>query len=109
MEGKVIYLTNVDRRFFMMRKACSELKREGLVPAEYETLKVESTSLWSRIWEKQLGDADLVMIRFMGTTIRTMFWDKCLAFFAAKSIPYYMDAAGSAEEEARNGVSEADD
>lgn len=80
MEGKVIYLTNVDRRFFMMRKACSELKREGLVPAEYETLKVESTSLWSRIWEKQLGDADLVMIRFMGTTIRTMFWDKCLAF-----------------------------
>lgn len=48
------------------------------------------------------------MIRFMGTTIRTMFWDKCLAFFAAKSIPYYMDAAGSAEEEARNGVSEAD-
>lgn len=105
MEGKVIYLTNVDRRFFMMRKACSELKREGLVPAEYETLKVESTSLWSRIWEKQLGDADLVMIRFMGTTIRTMFWDKCLAFFAAKSIPYYMDAAGSAEEEARNGVS----
>ena len=52
MEGKVIYLTNVDRRFFMMRKACSELKREGLVPAEYETLKVESTSLWSRIWEK---------------------------------------------------------
>lgn len=28
--------------------------------------------------------------------------------FAAKSIPYYMDAAGSAEEEARNGVSEAD-
>lgn len=108
MEGKVIYLTNVDRRFFMMRKACSELKREGLVPAEYETLKVESTSLWSRIWEKQLGDADLVMIRFMGTTIRTMFWDKCLAFFAAKSIPYYMDAAGSAEEEARNGVSEAD-
>ena len=27
MEGKVIYLTNVDRRFFMMRKACSELKR----------------------------------------------------------------------------------
>ena len=104
MEGKVIYLTNVDRRFFMMRKACSELKREGLVPAEYETLKVESTSLWSRIWEKQLGDADLVMIRFMGTTIRTMFWDKCLAFFAAKSIPYYMDAAGSAEEEARNGV-----
>ncbi|MFR2952272.1 MAG: hypothetical protein ACLTLV_04455 [Dialister invisus] len=108
MEGKVIYLTNVDRRFFMMRKACSELKREGLVPAEYETLKVESTSLWNRIWEKQLGDADLVMIRFMGTTIRTMFWDKCLAFFAAKSIPYYMDAAGSAEEEARNGVSEAD-
>ena len=102
MEGKVIYLTNVDRRFFMMRKACSELKREGLVPAEYETLKVESTSLWSRIWEKQLGDADLVVIRFMGTTIRTMFWDKCLAFFAVKSIPYYMDAAGSAEEEARS-------
>ena len=45
MEGKIIYLTNVDRRFFMMRKACSELKREGLVPAEYETLKVESLSL----------------------------------------------------------------
>lgn len=30
MEGKIIYLTNVDRRFFMMRKACSELKERGL-------------------------------------------------------------------------------
>ena len=61
MEGKVIYLTNVDRRFFMMRKACSELKREGLVPAEYETLKVESTSLWSRktTWRCRFSDDSL--------------------------------------------------
>ena len=46
----------------------------------------------------------------MGTTIPDdVFGDKMSGrFFAAKSIPYYMDAAGSAEEEARNGVSEAD-
>ena len=35
MEGKVIYLTNVDRRLFMFRKACSELKIEGGVTGGY--------------------------------------------------------------------------
>lgn len=108
MEGKVVYITNVDRRFFMMRKACDELKKEELIPDNYETLKVESTALWGKVWEKQLGDADLIMIRFMGTTIRTLFWDKCLAFLTARGIPYYMDAAGSAEEESKSGIDEID-
>ena len=60
MEGKVIYLTNVDRRFFMMRKACSELKREGLVPAEYETLKAKKVLDMERQSWQQLDAAYLI-------------------------------------------------
>lgn len=99
MKGKILYLTNIDRRFSMMRKACESLKRDGLLPNHYETVKVDTESAWTPAWEKKLSGSDLIIIRFMGNTIRTLFWDKCLHFLRTHGIPFYMDASGSAEGE----------
>ena len=106
MRGKIIYLTNVDRRFSMMRKSCEDLKLSGDIPKECETIKVENTALWSKLWEDKLQGSQLVIIRFMGTTVRTAFWNKCLPFLKYHDIPFYMDAQGSAEEEVKEGIKE---
>ena len=99
MRPKIIYMTNIDRRYFMMRRALSELIAEGEMPASCAVLKTEDGSVWSASWEEKLRGSALVMIRFMGNTIRTKFWTACMHFLSREGIPYYMDAAGSAEEE----------
>lgn len=99
MESKIIYMTNIDRRYFMMRRALFELIADGEMPASSLVLKTEDGSVWSAAWEERLRGSSLVMIRFMGNTIRTKFWTACMHFLSREGIPYYMDAAGSAEEE----------
>ncbi|MDY6083942.1 MAG: cobaltochelatase subunit CobN [Dialister sp.] len=104
MEEKIIYMTNVDRRFAMMKRACSLLQQEGKLGSRCRALQVSSDEVWGPVWEKRLSRCDMVMIRWMGNTIRTTFWDRCRLFFEQAGIPYYMDAAGSAEEEAGKGI-----
>lgn len=99
MTPKIIYMTNVDRRYFMMRRALDELIADGEMPASSQVVKTEDGSVWSASWEEKLRGSALVMIRFMGNTIRTKFWTACMHFLSREGIPYYMDAAGSAEEE----------
>lgn len=99
MTPKIIYMTNIDRRYFMMRRALDELIADGEMPASSQVVKTEDGSVWSASWEEKLRGSALVMIRFMGNTIRTKFWTACMHFLSREGIPYYMDAAGSAEEE----------
>ena len=99
-----MYITNVDRRYFMMNRALENLKGQGRIGVSCGTLKAADTDVWNGAWEKKLSGASLVMIRFMGNTIRTKFWSRCLAFLEQAGIPYYMDAAGSAEEECMKWV-----
>lgn len=106
MEGKVLYITNIDRRFSMMRKACDILHEDNLIPSDYEVLKIDAMTAFTDVWERKLVHSDLVIIRFMGNTIRTLFWDKCLHFLRTQKIPFYMDASGSAEGEFGDGISD---
>lgn len=106
MEEKIIYMTNVDRRFAMMKRACSRLQAEGKLGNRCRALQVSVDTGWSKVWEKRLSGCDMVFIRWMGNTIRTAFWDRCRLFFEQAGIPYYMDAAGSTEEEAGKGIAE---
>lgn len=99
MTPKIIYMTNIDRRYFMMRKALEALVADGEMPASSQVVKTEDGSVWGAAWEEKLRGSSLVMIRFMGNTIRTKFWTACMHFLSREGIPYYMDAAGSAEEE----------
>ena len=108
MTPKIIYMTNVDRRYFMMRRALDELIADGEMPASSQVVKTEDGSVWSASWEEKLRGSALVMIRFMGNTIRTKFWTACMHFLSREGIPYYMDAAGSAEEECVERVAAKD-
>lgn len=108
MTPKIIYMTNIDRRYFMMRRALDELIADGEMPASSQVVKTEDGSVWSASWEEKLRGSALVMIRFMGNTIRTKFWTACMHFLSREGIPYYMDAAGSAEEECAERVAAKD-
>lgn len=108
MAPKIIYMTNIDRRYFMMRRALDELIADGEMPASSQVVKTEDGSVWSASWEEKLRGSALVMIRFMGNTIRTKFWTACMHFLSREGIPYYMDAAGSAEEECVERVAAKD-
>ena len=108
MESKIIYMTNIDRRYFMMRKALEALVADGEMPVSSLVLKTEDGSVWSASWEEKLRGSALVMIRFMGNTIRTKFWTACMHFLSREGIPYYIDAAGSAEEECIERVAAKD-
>lgn len=108
MIPKIIYMTNIDRRYFMMRRALDELIADGEMPASSQVVKTEDGSVWSASWEEKLRGSALVMIRFMGNTIRTKFWTACMHFLSREGIPYYMDAAGSAEEECIERVAAKD-
>lgn len=108
MAPKIIYMTNIDRRYFMMRRALDELIADGEMSASSQVVKTEDGSVWSASWEEKLRGSALVMIRFMGNTIRTKFWTACMHFLSREGIPYYMDAAGSAEEECIERVAAKD-
>lgn len=108
MESKIIYMTNIDRRYFMMRRALDQLIADGEMPEVSAVLKTEDGSVWSAAWEEKLRGSSLVMIRFMGNTIRTKFWTACMHFLSREGIPYYMDAAGSAEQECAERVAAKD-
>lgn len=108
MTPKIIYMTNIDRRYFMMRRALDELIADGEMSASSQVVKTEDGSVWSALWEEKLRGSALVMIRFMGNTIRTKFWTACMHFLSREGIPYYMDAAGSAEEECIERVAAKD-
>lgn len=105
---KIIYMTNVDRRYFMMSRALAELQEAGAVSSLCRTVKTADSDVWSADWEEVISGAALVMIRFMGNTIRTKFWSACMASLTRHGIPYYMDAAGSAEEECAQWVEQRD-
>lgn len=108
MTPKIIYMTNIDRRYFMMRRALDELIADGEMSVSSQVVKTEDGSVWSALWEEKLRGSALVMIRFMGNTIRTKFWTACMHFLSREGIPYYMDAAGSAEEECIERVAAKD-
>ena len=40
MAVKLIYATNVDRRYFMMNRAMKALQQEGLLAEECRTIKI---------------------------------------------------------------------
>lgn len=83
MAVKLIYATNVDRRYFMMNRAMKSLQQEGLLAEECRTIKIADGDSFGT-YVSAFEGASLVMIKFMGNTIRTKFWQQCLAFLEGR-------------------------
>ena len=99
MELKIIYMTNHDRRYAAMRKACGELQEEGRISDLCIPVLAERSSDWNASWERKFTGASLVMIHFMKNASKSPFWKACRSFLEAHGIPYFLDSVeGDAAE-----------
>ncbi|HIU63576.1 MAG TPA: cobaltochelatase subunit CobN [Candidatus Avacidaminococcus intestinavium] len=107
--GKILYLTNIDRRYAMMKKALNELQQEkGMLLANCECHKISERAVWSTEWETKLIDTDVLMLKWMGSGLDTLFLRKLVPFIQKNNIRFYIDAAGTEENELVDGLSAED-
>ena len=78
--GKLAVMTNVDRRYAMMKKCMVQLQEEGKLDSETLCFRVEDGSRWDQEWEKYLKDADAVFVKWMGSTLKTDFLEEVPPF-----------------------------
>ena len=102
--SKIIYLSNVDRRFAMMKLALTQLQEEGRVSAASAIVKVEDNTQWSDKLATTLQDADFVMLKWMGGSIETPFFKQFFGCLDKHQVKYYVDAAGADTPEVSSGV-----
>lgn len=103
----IAYITNFDRTHAMLSSSAAALTKEGKWTAPALCWKLKDTDTWSPRWEERLSSCAFLCARWMGTSLKTPFWDRCRHFLESRRIPYYIDAAGSAEKEARYLVDDA--
>ena len=89
---KIIYMTNHDRRYAAIKKACDGLQEEGRISDLCIPVFLERTSDWNRSWERKMKGASLVMIHLMKNGLKSRFWRDCRSFLEKSGIPYFVDA-----------------
>ena len=89
---KIIYMTNHDRRYAAIKKACDGLQEEGKISDLCIPVFLERTSDWDRSWERKMKGASLVMIHMMKNGLKSRFWKDCRNFLDISGIPYFVDA-----------------
>ncbi len=57
--SKVVFLSNVDRRFAMMQVAMEQLQQEKLLSVASICIKISENTVWNDEWQKQLQDVDV--------------------------------------------------
>ena len=106
--SKVVFLSNVDRRFAMMQVALQQLQQENLLSNDSVCAKLSDNTVWNDEWQKLLEDADILLLKWMGAGLDTPFFKKLLPFIKKHQLRYYIDAAGTEEEELVSGIEKND-
>ena len=96
--GKILFLSNIDRRIAMMDKAINLLKVEKSLKVECESVKVSNESLWSRKWEKELLNSDVLILKWMGTGLDTEFLRRLMDFMKVNKIDHFSLLAADEEK-----------
>ena len=60
--SKVVFLSNVDRRFAMMQVALQQLQQENLLSNDSVCVKLSDNTGWNDEWQKLLEDADILLL-----------------------------------------------
>ena len=102
--SKVIFLTNVIRRFGMMQQTLEKLQQQEAVSADCACHWITEKTQWESKWEKQLSSVDFVMLKWMGTGLDTPFLQRLLRELKRRKLPFYIDASGSKEGELSQGL-----
>ena len=82
--SKVVFLSNVDRRFAMMQVALQQLHQENLLSNDSVCAKLSDNTVWNDEWQKLLEDADILLIKWMGAGLDIPFFKKLLPFKIGK-------------------------
>ena len=70
--------------------------------------KLSDNTVWNDEWQKLLEDADILLLKWMGAGLDTPFFKKLLPFIKKHQLRYYIDAAGTEEEELVSGIEKND-
>ena len=65
MDIKIVYMTNHDRRYAAIRKACDLLQEDGRISDLCIPVFLEKTSDWNFSWERKMKGSSLVMVHLM--------------------------------------------
>ena len=97
--SKVIFLTNVIRRFGVMQQTLEKLQQSGAMSSESACYWITEATQWESKWERELRSADVVLVKWMGTGLDTPFLQRFVRELQRLHLPFYIDAAGSKEGE----------
>ena len=99
MDIKIVYMTNHDRRYAAIRKACDLLQEDGRISDLCIPVFLEKTSDWNFSWERKMKGSSLVMVHLMKNALKSSFWQDCRRYLDQHGIPYFVDAVdeGTAE------------
>lgn len=104
---KIIFLTNVIRRFGMMQQTMERLQQEGRLSGACACRWLTEKTAWDGEWAKELRQTDLLLLKWMGTGLDTPFLRRLQRELRQLDIPYYIDAAGTNESELSHKLTEA--
>lgn len=101
---KILFMTNIIRRMGVMQQTLEQLQSEGKAAKDSACCWITDATEWSGEWEKKLSGTDMVIMKWMGTGMDTPFLRKTLSFLKQRGVTYYIDAAGTDEEQLVQGL-----
>lgn len=105
---KIIFLTNTDSYYAMLKKSLQSLTDREDVPALGEAYWVSGDGLWNEEWQGKFVHCDAAVIEWMGVSLEEPFLQGAHDFFRKKGICFKIKAGDDAEGNAAEGFDPAD-
>jgi len=104
--GKILFLTNIERNFYMMNRAKEKLVEQGILSKDCLCRQINEGTPWGVEWEKTLSKYDVVVVKWMGTGMDTPFLRKVAAYLERKKITSLLIMADGDGENKNYGFSQ---
>ena len=90
--SKIIFMTNVIRRFGIMQQMLDKLQNDGRIRGDCSCWWVTEDTEWSPEAEKRLQGTNFLLMKWMGTGLTTTFLKRVHVYVQQHNISYYIDA-----------------
>lgn len=102
--SKIIFMTNVIRRFGIMQQMLDRLQNNGEMQGDYSCWWITDDTEWNPEAEKRLQGTKFLFMKWMGTGLTTTFLKRVHAYVQQHNIPYYIDASGGDDDILIEGI-----
>ena len=86
--GQIVFVSNIDRQYTMMRSSGRELADAGKLSAEVRSYLCHESTEWNDDWKNCLDIADAVIFSWMGASEESGFVKKAAGFLQKRGIAY---------------------